>query len=224
MKTINYLYKRMMDLFLRSISIILLLLMFITLTDCSSDDEDTWQIIDDGIVSSWILKSAVFRNQVDLDGPGNMQPTTDAKSLIYDIFDMYGSCGSIDDLPFQFTTEPPLNPDLIFLFGASAHSVNAVCPDGQGVTSWVCDYLFLDNSGTSFQPSINLYRLDIIDPGQLLDWQGGISLVIESSEIIDGKYTISGSTGVPNTLISSLPEPKPDLAFDFVMERVDPHQ
>ena len=224
MKINDSLYGRVMEFFHRSVSIFLMILLVIVLCDCSSDDEDTWSIIDDGVVSSWILKSAVFRSPVDLDGPGVMLPTTDAKSLIYDIFDVYANCGTIDDIPFQFTNDPPLDPNLNFLFGGNAHSANAVCPEGQGVTSWMCDYLFLDNSGTSFDPGLDLFRLDIIDPLQLLDWQGGIGLKIESSEIINGKYTISGRTITPNTLISSLPEPKPDLTFDFVMERIDPHQ
>lgn len=221
---INYsLSRKLIEVFHRSISIFLLILLAVVLCECSSDDEDTWQIIDDGMVSSWVLKSAVFRSPVDLDGPGVMMPTTDAKAVIYDLYDMYANCGSIDDIPFQFTTEPPVDQNLVAWFSSLAYSANAVCPQGQGVTSWVCDYAFVDNSGTEFKPLLYLFKIDPVDPAQLFDWQGVITLRILSSEIIGGKYTISGELR-EDSFISSLPDPKPDLTFDFVMERIDPHQ
>lgn len=223
MKTYNSLFRKIMEIFHRGVSIVLMILLVVILCDCSSDDEDTWQIIDDGIVSSWILKSAVFRSPVDLDGPGNILPTTDAKEVIYGIFDVYVNCGSIDDIPFQFTTEPPLNIGLSVYYEGTAFSANAVCPEGQGVTSWVCDYAFADNSGTEYKPLIYLLKQNPVDPALLFDWQGGMILRVLSSDVIDGRYTISGELR-EGSLISSLPEPKPDLTFDFVMERIDPHQ
>jgi hypothetical protein len=63
-----------------------------------------------------------------------------------------------------------------------------------------------------------MHKDEIIDPGKLFNWSGGIHFHIKSEDDTGGKYSISGYvTG----LISSLPDPKPELTFDFTLERVE---
>jgi hypothetical protein len=220
-----YRWKKLINATLFFIAILVITL----ISACPPDDEDTWRVEQDGILSSWILKSAEFREMVDLDGPGNMLPTTDAKSVLFDIFNVYGNCSSIEEIAFRFTDEPPMQEDVGDLFTFTPHYAEIDCPEGMGISSWVFDYAFIDNSSTDlydYIAKIYVIRKDINDPLELFDWQGVMVLRITSSEIIDGRYTFSGYSyqAVQNyDLVSSLPDPKPDLTFDFVFERVDPH-
>jgi hypothetical protein len=207
---------------LRNTALFFLTILVITLiSGCPPDDEDTWRIDQDGIISTWILKSAVFREEVDLDGPGNLLPITDAKSVLYDIFNVYANCSSIEEIAFEFTDEPEFQ-DLQY-FSGIGYSAKIVCPEGQGISSWVFDYSFYEVSGSNSRFSLWLFKYNINDPLKLFEWKDAILLSITHSEVIDGKYFFYGYLNPDATLISSLPEPKPDLTFDFVFERVDPH-
>ncbi|HBH22864.1 MAG TPA: hypothetical protein DDY13_05515 [Cytophagales bacterium] len=203
------------------ITAILLLILF---SGCPpADEEDTWRIEQDGILSSWILESAEFREMVDLDGPGNMLPTTDAKSVLFDIFNVYGNCSSIEEIAFRFTDDPPFQEDIGIIYGDVVFYAEVECPEGMGISSWVFDYSFNDRFNDDNESDLLIIKKAINDPLGLFDWDGVISLLISHSEIINGKYTISGHSKPGYNLTSSLPEPKPDLTFDFVFERVDPH-
>jgi len=203
--------------------LLLTILVLMLISGCPPDDEDTWRITEDGIISTWILKSAEFREPVDLDGPGNIMPTTDAKTVLFDLFNVYVNCSSIEEIAFEFTDEPAKNKDAMGPYGYVAYSANAVCPQGQGITSWIFDYVFYDYEDSDYDPLLVLYKVDINDPFELFDWTTkDIWLKITHSEIINGKYTISGHSN-EDTWLSSLPDPKPDLTFDFTFERVDPH-
>ena len=78
----------------------------------------------DAIEGTWVLKSTEFRGSVDLDGDGNMRPTTEVKTLIYELLGVFDNCSSLDDIPFEFTDVPPKNKDEL----------------GQRITGWVFDY------------------------------------------------------------------------------------
>ena len=189
---------------------------------CPPDNEDTWKILEDGIEGTWILKEAVFRNQIDLDGPGPMLPTTDARTMLFDLMEVYNNCSSVFDIPFNFTDEPPQGIAESWLL-PYAHAAFAVCQEGYGITAWVFDYQFQSDNYPEFPPQIFVVKKDINDPGNL--WQNNnleFFLIITGEDTSGGKYSISGHTGT-NSMSSTFPDYNPDLTFDWVMERIDPH-
>ncbi len=204
-----------------TVNLLLIVVLFLFSACPPSEDEEYGEVELDGIEGTWVLKSATFRQSVDLDGPGNMLPTTDAKTLIYELLGVYNNCSSLDDIPFEFTDEPAKNKDNMGQYGELARSAYAICPQGQGITSWSFDYYLSPNLGDDYYPIIYIFKPDVIDPGELLNWQGGFLLRVTQTDINNEKYTISGHLR-EESLESSLPDPKPDLTFDFVMERIDP--
>jgi hypothetical protein len=83
--------------------IALTFIIFFVLNGCKNDDEDEPLSGTNlqGIEGTFEFKSAIFREMVDFDGDGPIQPTQDALFSLYDIFNIYESCAS--DLPiFEF--------------------------------------------------------------------------------------------------------------------------
>lgn len=200
--------------------IVCIVLPILLTVSCKKKGEDTWSIIEDGIEGTWILKEAVFRNQIDLDGPGPMLPTTDAKTVLFDLMEVYNNCSSILDIPFSFTDEPPLGIADAWLF-PFAHAAYAVCQEGFGITAWVFDYQFQSDNYPDYPPQIYVVKKDIKDPGNF--WQNNnleFFFVITGDDTSGGKYSISGRANA-DQMRSTYPDFNPDLTFDWVMERVD---
>jgi len=171
------------------------------------------------MVGTWILKEAVFRNQIDLDGPGPGQTTTDAKSLIYDLLDVYSNCSSDAEIVFEFSDDPPIW-DHYSLY--KEKSLFAVCPEGFGITAWIADYTFDDGTLSRDKPYVIVYKEEVNDPADFINDGNLIVFFKITGEIItDDKYSISGEC--ISSFISNYPDHNPDMSFDWVMERVDTH-
>lgn len=199
------------------------ILLVLMTTSCKKKNEVTWRILEDGITGTWILKDAVFRNPIDLDGPGLMQPTRDAKTLLYDLLDVYKNCSSVNEISFRFTDEPPREFKDNFWF-PFANACFAVCPQGFGITEWLCDYQFYDKwDGKEYDipAQVVVLKYDINDPADLILTENlTLYLIITGEDTTDGKYSISGHSG-EDSMKSNYPDNNPDMIFDWVMERVD---
>lgn len=204
----NYFTRKKLKTLLYQITLVFIIFYFLnnfSNCDCESISENALRISSEGIIGTWVLTSAVFRDEVDLDGPGGMLPTTDAKAVFYQIFDMYGSCSSIDDVPIEFIHATGLESGLM---------AEAKCPEGYGVDSWVFDYNF--NTRDEAFPYINIQREKINDPGKLYAWRGFMYMYIVSEDYSGGKTVLSGYA----SLYSALPGSK-DFVFDFVLKKID---
>lgn len=219
MKTGKMSFQRLKRLFLKA-GIALISMCLLLTSDCSCDDDDLLSAgaIENIMFGKWIIKSAEFDDEVDLDGPGPMLPTTDAKSVLLQIFNFYGGCSSISEIPLEFTRDPASDPDAIASYGNSARSVNAFCPEGYGITTWVFDYVYADYDEGGFSNAWGFYILkdEIDDIGNLFDWNGSMFMRYfdnSENETEFEWYCISES------FQSSLEESKPNLEFRLVLER-----
>jgi len=186
----------------------LLLFVVIAITNrCTCDDEENMEVPSElDIVGTWILRSADFPEEVDLDGSGPMLPMTDIKDYLLVLFDVYANCSSLDEIPIQFsddiaveaTSEDPTNK----------YEVNAVCPEGQGITSQIGTY-YMDRYSTDF------FYLEIEalnDPGNLISWGGAMYIQITEQSNSGDVRTLRGRS-------SLLPSNSTHYErFDFVLE------
>jgi hypothetical protein len=158
------------------------------------------------LVGIWIIKSAEFQEEVDLDGDGPMLPMKDIKDFLLGLFDVYASCSSLDEIPIEFsddiatpaTSENPTNK----------YSVYAVCPAGQGVTSQIAVYYTDPYSADGFYLEIE----ELNDPGNLIEWGGSMYIIITEQSSSGGIRSMHGRGSlIPNG--STRYE-----HFDFVLE------
>lgn len=169
--------------------VLLVLFVVICMTNrCECDDDESNTVSSDlDIVGTWILKSAVFQeDDVDLDEDGPMLPIKDAKYFLFGLFDIYANCSSIDEIPIQFSEEIA-SPGIS---GKPArYYVNAVCTEGQGITSPFAEYYLNPESRTSFIIEID----ELNDPAGLIDWeQGYLVIFVTEDSVSAGTRTMNG--------------------------------
>jgi hypothetical protein len=188
--------------------ILLVLFVAICLTNrCDCSDENLEVPSEINIVGTWILKSAEFQeDDIDLDGDGPMQPIKDIKYLLLELFNVYATCSSIDEIPLQFSdviTTPATSNDPNNKYG-----VYAVCPEGQGITSQIGEYYMDIYRSDAFYLEIDEFN----DPANLFDWYGNMYIVIYE-ELNRGGIRETHGTG------SIIPSGSTRYQhFDFVLE------
>ena len=173
-------------------TIVLLLFVAVILTNrCDCDDDDDMEVPSEiDVVGTWILRSADFQEEVDLDGYGPMLPMTDIKDYLLGLLDIYANCSSLDEIPIQFsdkiaseaTSEDPTNK----------YEVNAVCPAGQGITSQIATYYIDRYSSYAFYLEIE----ELNDPGNLINWGGSLYIQITEQSNSGGVRSLHGQSSL----------------------------
>jgi hypothetical protein len=173
-------------------TIALLLFAAVAITNrCTCDDDENMEVPSElDIVGTWILRSADFQEEVDLDGSGAMLPMTDIKDYLFILFDVYTNCSSLEEITLQFTntiaveatSEDPTNK----------YQVNAVCPEGQGITSQIATYYMDPYTADGFY--LEIERIN--DPANLINWEGFLYIQITEQSNIGGVRTLRGRSSL----------------------------
>jgi len=175
-------------------------------TRCDCDDESMEVPSELDIFGTWILKSADFKEDVDLDGDGPMIPRRDIQYFILELLNVYASCSSIDEMPIQFSDElvsEPTSADPTIRY-----KIYAVCPEGMGVTSKIGAYYMDPYRVNAFYLEID----NLNDPANLLRWEGQLFMTISEDLTVDGVRTLHGYSAL---LLNSSSGYK---QFEFVLE------
>ena len=188
---------------------IIFFVLFVTIgavTRCDCDDESMEVPSEIDVIGTWIIKSAEFREEVDLDGDGPMSPVKDIKYLLLDLLNVYATCSSMDEMPIRFSDDivsPATSEDPVNKLG-----VYAVCPAGQGITSQIAMYYMDPYRSNAFYLEIE----ELNDPAGLFDWNGKMQVFITQDITVDGVRNLYGSS----SLIPS--GTRHYQHFDFVLE------
>jgi len=196
-----------MKLSKRTRIIFLILFVAIGATNRCDCDEESMEVPSEiDVVGTWILKSAEFREEVDLDGDGPMSPVKDIKYLLLNLLNVYATCSSMDEMPIQFSNEivsPATSEDPENKFG-----VYAVCTAGQGVTSQIAMYYMDPYRSDGFYMEID----ELNDPADLFDWNGNMLFIITQDITVDGVRVLHGTSSIIPKGTSRYQH------FDFILE------
>jgi hypothetical protein len=196
-----------MKLSKRAKAIFLILFVVIGATNrCDCDDENMEVESELDIVGTWILRSAEFETEIDLDGDGPMLPMKDIRNFLLDAFNVYANCSSIDEIPLQFSDE--IASAATSADPTNRYRVYAVCPEGQGITSQIGVYYMDPYRARSFYFEIE----EINDPGNLIEWEDQMFITITEDLNQDGVRIMHGNSALIHKESFSYKR------FDFVFE------
>ena len=151
-----------------------LLVMAILLSGCKKkDEEDPLTANDlDWIEGTFIFKNATFVEMVDMDDDGPMQPTDNALYCLYDIFNMYLECPSINPT-FEFT---------------KMGDFNQFCIE-TGQSRYIGSFTFND-----VEQWVSIFVGDWNNPGDLYHIFQPFRLFIQQANKIDGLWNFQGDS------------------------------
>jgi hypothetical protein len=176
-------------------TIVLLLFIAVIITNrCDCDDEDDLEVPSEiDVVGTWILKSADFEEEVDLDGSGPMLAMTDIKDYLLGLLNVYATCSSLDEIPIEFSDK--VASEATSADPTNKYQVNAVCPEGQGITSQIATYYMDPYSSDAFYLKVE----EANDPGNLINLGGPLYFIVEEQSNSGGVRSFRGrSTLLPS--------------------------
>ncbi len=173
-------------------TIILLLFVVVIITNrCDCDDEDDLEVPSEiDVVGTWILISADFQEEVDLDGSGPMLAMTDIKDYLLGLLNVYANCSSLDEIPIQFTDN--IASEATSADPTNKYQVNAVCPEGQGITSQIATYYIDPYRSHAFYLKVE----EANDPGNLINLGGPLHFIVEEQSNSGGVRSFHGHSAL----------------------------
>ena len=153
---------------------VLLIVMAIVLSGCpKKNEEDPLTANDlDWIEGTFIFKYATFVEMVDMDDEGPIQPTDNALDCLYDIFNMYSQCSSMNPT-FEFTVEGNLNQ---------------YCVE-TGQSRYLGSFTFND-----VEQWVSIFNMEWNNPGDLYHVFSPVRLYIQQANKIDGLWNFQGDS------------------------------
>jgi hypothetical protein len=176
-------------------TIVLLLFVAVIITNrCVCDDDENLEVPSEiDVVGTWILISADFQEEVDLDGSGPMLPMTDIKDFLLGLLNVYATCSSIDEIPIEFSDK--IASEATSADPTNEYQVNAVCPEGQGITSQIATYHMDPYRSHDFYLELE----ELNDPSNLIKWRGSMSFRVTEQSSSGGVRSLHGvSSLVPS--------------------------